>query len=107
METDFKAIPTATPTFSTMPDLDMALPTRSDIGGHLERKMSATKLELILCSNCGFPMSADVGQCRQCRIRVAHGKKNKGVAVGIASKYVSVQKLFPLPVSTSGFMAVI
>ena len=28
-----------------------------------------------------------------------------GVAVGIASKSVSVQKLFPLPVSTSGFVA--
>ncbi len=28
-----------------------------------------------------------------------------GVAVGIASSSVSVQKLFPLPVSTSGFVA--
>ena len=27
-----------------------------------------------------------------------------GVAVGIASKSVSVQNLFPLPVSTSGFV---
>ena len=106
-----------------------------------------------------FPMSADVGQCRQCHIRVGHGRKcggsrwnrfeicfrskvistsgfyfrfrgrhlsfrcrpmsdnvgsvifgsgmveNVGVAVGIASKSVSVQKLFPLPVSTSGFVA--
>ena len=31
--------------------------------------------------------------------------ENVGVAVGIASKSVSVQKLFPLPVSTSGFVA--
>ena len=30
---------------------------------------------------------------------------NVGVAVGIASPSVSVQKLFPLPVSTSGFVA--
>ncbi len=30
---------------------------------------------------------------------------NVGAAVGIASPAVSVQKLFPLPVSTSGFMA--
>ena len=28
---------------------------------------------------------------------------NVGVAVGIASLTLSVQKLFPLPVSTSGF----
>jgi len=31
--------------------------------------------------------------------------ENVGVAVGIASPFVSVQKLFPLPVSTSGFVA--
>ena len=31
--------------------------------------------------------------------------ENMGVAVGIASKSVSVQKLFPLPASTSGFVA--
>ncbi len=30
---------------------------------------------------------------------------NVGVAVEIASPSVSVQKLFPLPVSTSGFVA--
>ncbi len=30
---------------------------------------------------------------------------NVGVAVGIASPSVTVQKLFPLPVSTSGFEA--
>ena len=99
-----------------------------------------------------FLMSAEVGQCRQCHIRVRHGQKcggsrwncfaicfrsivisssgfyfrfrdrnlsfrcrsmsdnvgsvifrscmaeNVGVAVGIASPSVSVQKLFPLPV---------
>jgi len=48
-----------------------------------------------------LPLSADVGQCWQCHIRVGHGRKC-GVAVGIASPSVSVQKLFPLPVSTSG-----
>ncbi len=31
--------------------------------------------------------------------------ENVGVAVGIASPSVSVQTLFPLPVSTSGFVA--
>ncbi len=31
--------------------------------------------------------------------------ENVGVAVGIASPSVSVQKLFPIPVSTSGFVA--
>ena len=30
--------------------------------------------------------------------------ENVGVAVGIASPAVSVQKLFPLPASTSGFV---
>jgi hypothetical protein len=106
-----------------------------------------------------FPISADVGQCRQCHIPVGHGRKcggsrwnrvaiclcskvistsgfhfrfrgrhlsfrcrpmsdnvgsvifrlgvveNVGVAVGIASPSISVQTLFPLPVSTSGFVA--
>jgi len=37
-ETDGKAIPTATPTFSTMPDLDRTLPTRPDIGQHRKFK---------------------------------------------------------------------
>ncbi len=31
--------------------------------------------------------------------------KNAGVAVEITSPYVSIQKLLPLPVSTSGFVA--
>ncbi len=31
--------------------------------------------------------------------------ENVGIAVGIASRSVSVQKLFPLPVSTYGFVA--
>jgi hypothetical protein len=31
--------------------------------------------------------------------------ENMGVAVGIVSKSVPVQKLFSLPVSTSGFVA--
>ncbi len=142
-----------------MSDLDIALPTRPDIGRHRELKTSATKLELIISSDCWYPMSAYVGQFRQCYIRVEHGRnsggsrwnrfamcirskvistsafhfrfrgrhirlrcwsrsgrvgsvisktgmiENVGVAVGIASPCVSVQKLFPLPVSTSGFVA--
>jgi len=40
-----------------------------------------------------FRMLADVGQCRQCHIRVGHGRKC-GVAVGFASIAVSVEKLF-------------
>ncbi len=31
--------------------------------------------------------------------------ENVGIAVGIALPSVSIQKLFPLPVSTSGFVA--
>ena len=37
-KTDGKAIPTASPTFSTMPNLDMALPTWSDIIRHRKLK---------------------------------------------------------------------
>ncbi len=142
-----------------MSDLHIALPTRPDIGRRRELKTSATKLDLIISSECWFAMSAYVGQFRQCYIRVEHGRKcggsrwnrfamcfrskvistsafhfrfrdrhirfrcwsrsgsvgsvisktgmveNVGVAVGIASPCVSVQKLFPLPVPTSGFVA--
>ncbi len=42
-------------------------------------------------------MSADVGQCSRCHIRVGHGR-NCGVAAGIASPSISVQELFILPV---------
>ena len=42
-------------------------------------------------------MSADVGQCQQCHILVEHGRKC-GVAAETASKSISVQKLFLLPV---------
>ena len=47
------------------------------------------------------PMSGNVGGV----IFRSGIAENVGVAVGIASKSVSVQKLFPLPVSTSGFVA--
>ncbi len=48
-----------------------------------------------------FPMLADVGTCRQCHFESGI-VKNDGVAVGIASLTLSVQLIFPLPVSTSG-----
>ena len=54
----------------------------------------------IMCSRCRL-MSENVGS-------VIFGLgmvENVGFAVGIASLSVSVQKLFPLPVSTSGFVA--
>ena len=37
------AILTATPTFSTLPDSDVSLSTRPDIGRHRKLKMPATK----------------------------------------------------------------
>ena len=136
-----------------MPNPNMTVPTLSNISQHRKLKTSATKLELIISSDCWYPMSAYVGQFRQCYIRVEHGRKcggsrwnrfamcfrskvistsafhfrfrgrhirfrcwsrsgrvgsvisktgmveNVGVAVGIASPSVSVQMLFPLPVS--------
>ena len=48
-----------------------------------------------------FPMSDNVGS-----VVIGSGMvENVEVAVGIASKSVSVQKLIPLPVATSGFVA--
>ena len=41
-----EATPTATPTFSTMPDLDMALPTQPDIVQHRKPEMSDTQPEV-------------------------------------------------------------
>jgi hypothetical protein len=78
----------------------MTLPTRRDIGGHRELKTSATEPELILRFDYGFPMSGNVGSV----IFWSGMVDNVGVAVGIALKSVSVQTLFPLPVSTSGFV---
>jgi len=49
-----EGIPTAL--FSTMPDSDMTLPTRRDVGRHKGLKMSVTKPEVIL--------SSDVVRCR-------------------------------------------
>ena len=46
MERVGDAIPTATPTFSAMPDLDMVLPTWPDIDGRRKPKMSATEPEV-------------------------------------------------------------
>ena len=54
MAKEFQRLP-PTPTVSTNPDLDMALPTRPDIGRHRELKMLATKPELIFSSGC-WPM---------------------------------------------------
>ncbi len=44
-----------------------------------------------------FQKSAYVGQSRQRHIHVGHGQ-NMGVEVGIAGPYITVEKLFPLPV---------
>ncbi len=41
-----KRFQTATATFSTVPDLDLALPTQPDIGQHRKPEMSATKSEV-------------------------------------------------------------
>ncbi len=46
MERVGDAILTATPTFSAMPDLDMALPTWPDIDGRRNPEMSATEPEV-------------------------------------------------------------
>ncbi len=46
MERGGYAIPTATPTFSAMPDLDMALPSWPDIDGCRKPEMSATEQEV-------------------------------------------------------------
>jgi hypothetical protein len=43
MDGDGNAVPTATPTFSTTPDSDMALTTWFDSGRHPKFKMAATK----------------------------------------------------------------
>jgi len=89
-KTDGKAIPTATPTFSAMPNLDMSLPTWPDMARH--RPTSETQMSLhhlfpfksyfhfrfplpFLWPTFEFPMSGEVGQCRQCHIRVLHGQK--------------------------------
>ncbi len=60
-----------------MSDLDIALPTQSDIDRdrHRELKTSATKPVLIMSSDYWFPMSAYVRQFRQCYIRAEHGRK--------------------------------
>ncbi len=45
------AILTATPTFSTMADSEMSLPTRPDIGRHRKPEMSATEPEVEITMN--------------------------------------------------------
>jgi hypothetical protein len=94
----------ARPTFSTMPDIDMTLQTRHDIGRHCKFNCRSRnrkwKPEVVITLEQKQPMSDNVGD-------VIFGSgmvEYVGVAVGIASKSVSVQKLFPLPVSTSGFV---
>jgi hypothetical protein len=65
-----------------MSDLDMTLSTRSDVGEHLKLRMSAIKPELILSSNWGFPISADIGQCQQCIILIGHFECRMSTGVG-------------------------
>ncbi|MCP6769599.1 hypothetical protein NL529_32605, partial [Klebsiella pneumoniae] len=63
-----------------------------------------TKPELIFSSDWGSqcrPKSDNVGSVVFGQVMVG----NVEVAVGIASLSLSVQKLFSLPVSTSGFVA--
>ncbi len=62
--------------------------------------MSATTPELVFSYRCQL-MSRCVGSA----ISVSGMVENVGVAVGIALPSISVQKLFLLPVSTSGFVA--
>jgi hypothetical protein len=103
-ETDFIVITAVTPTFSTMPDLGMALSTWPDIRGHWKLKMSAAKQALTLSTGCGFPISADVGQCRLCRTLVGYGRTSLGSRWN-RLKICFPSKVFPLSVSTSGFVA--
>ena len=61
METDGEAISTATSTFSTMPDLGIAVVTLSDIGNpQSELKISSGLQADVLSSQCR-PMSDNVG----------------------------------------------
>ena len=94
----------ARPTFSTMPDIDMTLQTRH-IGRHCKFNCRSRnrkwKPVVVITFEQKQPMSDNVGD-------VIFGSgmvEYVGVTVRIASKSVSVQKLFPLPVFTSGFVA--
>ncbi len=61
---------------------------------------SATKLEMILSSDCRFPMSTDFGRCRECHFWIGHGRKCGG------SRWNSFAICFRSKViSTSGFVA--
>ena len=72
--------------------------------------VSVQKLFPLPVSTSGFVADtcvSDVGRCRGHIGSVKFGSdvvQNMGVAVGIASPSVSVQKLFPPSVSTSGFV---
>jgi hypothetical protein len=59
MESDDDALPTASTTFPTTPDLDMVVPTLPDICRHPALKMSATKPEVEITFE--FPTSGYVG----------------------------------------------
>ncbi len=72
--------------------------------------VSVQKLFPLPVSTSGFVVDiyvTDVGRCRTMSsvIFVSGMVENVGVVVGVVSTSDSVQKLFPLPVSTSGFVA--
>ena len=75
------------------------------------KSVSVHKLFPLPVSTSGFVADicvSDVGRCRTMSAVSFLSRawsQNVGVAVGIALKSVSVQKLFPLSVSTSGFVA--
>ncbi len=88
----------ATPTFVTVSDSSETLSTLSDVRYLPEIKMAATTFGFD-GRHRDFQESADIGQCRQTRIRVWHvGQKYMGVEVGMAAQSLTVEKLFPLPV---------
>ncbi len=74
---DGTAIPTSTPIFSTMPDMNMTLSTLSDVG-----RLHKFKMAVIKTGSGGrhleFRQLANVGQHRQCHRRVRHSRKCGG-----------------------------
>ena len=85
-------IQTTAPIFSTTPDSDLPLTTW--LRGRLTSVVSTSGLYR---RQFAFPMSVDVGPCRQCHGWVGHHGKH-GVAAGMASLSRPSQELFLVPV---------
>ena len=90
MERTGEAVPAATPTFATMPDSAMTLPTWPDIGRHRARKMSATKPEVEITQEL-FSLPVFVAAildsgCRPTSDNVGAGMSESGIVenVGVA-----------------------